>query len=135
MSEGSFEEASVPSPAQSEAVPADKVAEPSQPVETPAADNNAEPQPSPTEIDTDAKVLIKVKKEAWIEAKNADKLYISKVVDKGFTYRVPDEPGMIISIGRYDAADVYVNGKLTPVFTAGKKTGIKVDSLLEAANH
>ncbi len=135
VSEGSFEEASVPSPAQSEAVPADKVAEPSQPAETPAADNNAEPQPSPTEIDTDAKVLIKVKKEAWIEAKNADKLYISKVVDKGFTYRVPDEPGMIISIGRYDAADVYVNGKLTPVFTAGKKTGIKVDSLLEAANH
>ena len=36
----------------------------------------------------------------------------------------------------YDKAlDVYVNGKLTPVFTAGKKTGIKVDDVLEKADN
>ena len=42
---------------------------------------------------------------------------------------------MIISVGRVDAADVYVNGKLTTVFTANKKTGISVDDLLKSANH
>ena len=87
------------------------------------------------EIKSDAKVVIKVNKEAWIEAKSPTKLYLSKVVQGGFTYNVPEEEGMIISIGRYDAADVYVNGKLTPVFTANKKTGISVDDLLKAANH
>lgn len=90
---------------------------------------------TPAEIASEAKVVVKVNKESWFEAKNAEKLYISKVVQGGFTYNVPEEEGMIISIGRYDAADVYVNGKLTPVFTANKKTGISVDDLLKAANH
>ena len=62
-------------------------------------------------------------------------MYISKVVDNGFVYNVPEKEGMIISVGRVDAADVYVNGKLTTVFTAKKKTGIKVDDVLEEADN
>ncbi len=90
----------------------------------------------PQKAENEARVVMKVKKETWIEAKNADKLYISKVVQDGFTYNVPDEKGMIISAGRYDAVDVYVDGKLTTVFTEKKKTGISVDKLLETAeNH
>lgn len=86
-------------------------------------------------IPTDSKVVVKVKKETWFEAKDKDTLYISKVVQDGFTYNVPNKEGMIISVGRVDAADVYVNGKLTTVFTANKKTGISVDDLLKSANH
>lgn len=84
---------------------------------------------------TDSKVVVKVKKETWFEAKDKDTLYISKVVQDGFTYNVPNKEGMIISVGRVDAADVYVNGKRTTVFTANKKTGISVDDLLKSANH
>lgn len=91
---------------------------------------------SPNSIDTDVKVVMKTRAETWIEAKDADKLYISKVVEAGYTYNVPDAKGMIISAGRYDAVDVYVFGKKTPVFTADKKTGIKVDEIIDKAlNH
>ena len=85
---------------------------------------------------TDSKVVMKVNKEAWIEAKSPDKLYISKVVEPGFVYNVPDEKGMIISAGRVDAVDVFVNGKLMKnVFTVNKKTGISVDNLLQSADN
>lgn len=108
--------------------------------ETPKAEETSEPKPTekaptPASIDTDVKVVMKANQETWIEAKDADKLYISKVVQAGYTYNVPDKEGMIISAGRYDAVDVYVNGKLTPVFTANKKTGIKVDEVLEQAEN
>ena len=91
--------------------------------------------PSEPEIDTDVPVVVKIKKETWFEAKDDETLYISKVVDNGFVYNVPEKEGMIISVGRVDAADVYVNGKLTTVFTAKKKTGIKVDDVLEKADN
>ena len=91
--------------------------------------------PSEPEIDTDVPVVVKIKKETWFEAKDDETLYISKVVDNGFVYNVPEKEGMIISVGRVDAADVYVNGKLTTVFTAKKKTGIKVDDVLEEADN
>ena len=94
-----------------------------------------EVKPSEPEIDTDVPVVVKIKKETWFEAKDEDTLYISKVVDNGFVYNVPEKEGMIISVGRVDAADVYVNGKLTTVFTAKKKTGIKVDDVLEEADN
>lgn len=110
-------------------------------VESKPAAAKTEPKPEtpkavPAEIKTDAKVVVKIKKETWFEAKTPAKLYISKVVDDGFTYNVPEDAGMTISLGRFDAADVYVNGKLEPnVFTANKKTGISVDGLLNSANH
>lgn len=100
-----------------------------------AEEKKQEPIPAPASIDTDVKVVMKANQETWIEAKDSDKLYISKVVQAGYTYNVPDKEGMIISAGRYDAVDVYVNGKLTPVFTANKKTGIKVDEVLEQAEN
>lgn len=106
-----------------------------EPVKTETSEKKEEVKPSEPEIDTDVPVVVKIKKETWFEAKDADTLYISKVVDNGFVYNVPEKEGMIISVGRVDAADVYVNGKLTTVFTAKKKTGIKVDDVLEEADN
>ena len=107
----------------------------SEPAEKQEVEKKEEIKPSEPEIDTDVPVVVKIKKETWFEAKDADTLYISKVVDNGFVYNVPEKEGMIISVGRVDAADVYVNGKLTTVFTAKKKTGIKVDDVLEEADN
>lgn len=107
----------------------------SEPAEKQEVEKKEEVKPSEPEIDTNVPVVVKIKKETWFEAKDADTLYISKVVDNGFVYNVPEKEGMIISVGRVDAADVYVNGKLTTVFTAKKKTGIKVDDILEEADN
>ena len=101
--------------------------------ENPTPQPSAEAKPKPmTAGPADAKVVMKVVKEAWIEAKSPTTLYISKVVEPGFVYNVPNEPDMTISAGRVDAVEVYVNGNLIKeVFTANKKTGISVDNLLE----
>ncbi len=100
-------------------------------VDAPQPAAEAEPK-TDTVVPSTSKVVMKVVKEAWIEAKSPTTLYISKVVEPGFVYNVPDEPGMTISAGRVDAVEVYVNGNLIKeVFTANKKTGISVDNLLE----
>ena len=76
-------------------------------------------------------VFLEILKETWIEVKDASKLYISKVLQKGDTYTVPEGKGMILSLGNYDGANVYINGKLTKVARPNKKTNIALDPFLE----
>ena len=83
-----------------------------------------------------SRVSVKIKGgDTWLEVRDAGKLYISKVLHAGDVYDVPAGGGMIISIGRADGADVFIDGKLTEVFKPTKKTGIALDPFLEAANH
>ena len=77
-------------------------------------------------------VFIEVLKETWVEVKDDSKLYLSKVLQKGDTYTVPEGKGMILSLGNYDGANVYINGVLTKVARPNKKTNIALDPLLEA---
>ncbi|MDD4555715.1 MAG: DUF4115 domain-containing protein [Alphaproteobacteria bacterium] len=80
-------------------------------------------------------VEILMTNETWFEAKDGNKLFVSKEFKKGDYYKVPNFPNMIVSIGRPNAAEVYVNGKLTPVFTAYKKMNVSLDKFLETAEH
>ncbi len=80
-------------------------------------------------------VAIEVLKEVWIEAKDSEKLYLSKVLQPGDVYIVPDVKGIILSAGKVDGVKVYVNGKVTTVFTNAKKMNISLDEILKQANH
>ncbi len=81
------------------------------------------------------RVVIKIKEETWIEVKDQNKLYISKVLQPGVEYVVPEDgKGMILSIGKVDGAEVYIDGKLTKVARTNKKTNIHLDPFL-ATNH
>ena len=83
----------------------------------------------------DETVVIKIKEETWIEVKNADTLYISKVLHEGDEYVVPEGgKGMILSVGKIEGADVYINGKLTKVAKPNKKTNIALDPFLAEAH-
>lgn len=83
-----------------------------------------------------SRVTVKIKGgENWVEVKDANKLYISKVLKDGDVYEVPAGEGMILSVGRYEGAEVYVDGKLTEVVKPNKKTGIALDPFLDSANH
>lgn len=100
----------------------------------------AEPAPAPEAVPETFKpaksgVVINVKKETWIEVKDDSKLYISKVLQPGDTYTVPQGPGMILSVGKMDGVDIYINGTLTNVFTANRKMNIALDKFISAANH
>lgn len=102
-------------------------------VETP----RAEPAAVPAAVEPVASkgVVVKVTGETWVEVKDADHLYLSKVLKEGDIYTVPEDGrGMILSIGRPSAAEVYINGKLTTVATTAKKTNIALDKFLNA-NH
>lgn len=75
-----------------------------------------------------------VKEDTWIEVKDADKVYISKVLHAGESYRFPDVKGLVFSSGKVSGVDVYVNGKIVPVVQPNKKMNIKIDDVLNA-NH
>ena len=81
----------------------------------------------------DKGVFVEVLTETWVEVKDGTKLYLSKVLQPGSTYKVPEGSGMILSLGKYDGANVYINGKLTKVARPGKKTNIALDPFLNDA--
>lgn len=121
-------------PSRDESNPQVVVTNSSFPGMAPAAEPIAEVQPIAEPLPV-APVVLKIKKEVWIEVKDGSKLYISKVLQPGETYTVPEGSGMILSVGRVDAVDVLVYGKVTPVVSAAKKTNISLDKFLNAANH
>lgn len=81
-------------------------------------------------------VEIVILDDTWFEAKDGEKLYVSKEFAPGTRYIVPDKPGVIISVGRPNAVEVYIDGKLVEgVFTPRRKTNIYLDSYLNKSEH
>lgn len=80
-------------------------------------------------------VVVEVLDETWIEVKDAEKLYLSKVLQPGTRYTVPEGKGMILSAGKVKGVNVYINGKLTPFFSNEKKMNIPLDKFLNSGNH
>ena len=77
---------------------------------------------------------IKITKEnTWLEVKDDKKVYVSRILKVGESYRLPETKGLVLSAGKYEGVEVYVDGKLIPVFSKNRKLNIKLDSLLE--NH
>jgi len=100
----------------------------------PAPEESTTPKAEPeTPATPQEGVVIKVKAETWIEVKDENKLYLSKVLIPGDTYTVPEGKGMILSSGKADGVDVYINGVLTPVFSSRKKMNVPLDKFLTPA--
>ncbi len=72
--------------------------------------------------------------DVWVEVKDANKIYLSKIMKAGSSYHLPDVKGLLLSVGKHVGVEVYVNGKLTPVIKRDHKLRISVDGLL-SANH
>ncbi len=116
-------------PTEAETVPQVTITEESF-VEPKAAAEEVKAEPK-----TEQGVVLKIKQESWIEVKDNSKLYISKVLLPGSEYVVPEGgKGMILSVGKIEGVDVYVNGKLTQVAKPGKKTNIPLDPFLTEAH-
>ena len=64
------------------------------------------------------------------EVKDNEKLYLSKVLQPGDTYKVPEGDGKILSVGKYDGVNVYINGVLSNVIRPQKKMNIYLDKFL-----
>ena len=80
-------------------------------------------------------IVLKIKKETWIEVKNNEKLYLSKVLQPGATYALPKAEGLILSVGRVDGVDIFVGDKQVDVVKPNKKTNIVLEDALKSVNH
>lgn len=94
--------------------------------EEPQTDNNE----TINKEENKSRVVLKLNGESWVEVKGKDKVYISGIYQKGFEYNVPNEEGLILSVGRYYNVDVFVDGKLTEVAHPKKQTNISLDKFL-----
>ena len=80
------------------------------------------------------RVVLKIKKETWIEVKDKNKLWISKVLNAGDEYILPENGvGKTVSFGNTDGVDVVIDGKIVTIISNNKKTNIKMDAFLN--NH
>lgn len=88
------------------------------------------PAPEPEAI-VPSGVVLKVNAESWVEVKDNEKLYISKVLKAGDVYEVPNQgKDMIYSVGKLGAVDVVINGQIVEVATPNKKTNIPLNPFL-----
>ncbi len=80
--------------------------------------------------DNKSRISLKLNGESWVEVRGKNKVYISGIYQKGFEYDLPNEEGLILSVGRYYNVDVFVDGKLTEVASPKKQTNINLDKFL-----
>ena len=91
-------------------------------------ENTAATVEEPKEIIIPAKgIFLVAKKEVWVEVRSYDKLYLSKILQPGDTYLVPNKEDMILSAGHPNGLEVFVNGTLTQVVTPQKKMNIDLN--------
>lgn len=91
----------------------------------------AAPAPAPGK----SNIVLKIKKETWVEVKNNEKLYLSKVLMPGTTYALPKAEGLILSVGRVDGVDIFVGDKQVDIVKPNKKTNIVLEDALKSVNH
>lgn len=75
-------------------------------------------------------IYIEILKTTWVEIKDKDRLFLSKVLQPGEFYKVPDGAGKILSVGKHDGVNVYINGVLTNVIRPQKKMNISLDKYI-----
>lgn len=76
-------------------------------------------------------IYIEVLEDTWVEVKNEIKLYLSKVLKAGDSYTLPNEKGLILSVGKQKGVNVYIDGVLSNLTRVGKKMNINIDNYIK----
>lgn len=93
------------------------------------AESKTEPAPAENAVAA-ARMHISLAGPSWLELRQGSRILLSGIYGKGFQYDVPNEAGMVISVGRYYNVDFYVDGKLTKIASAMKQTNISLDKYI-----
>ena len=101
----------------------------------PEAKKEEAPVAEPAPAKSEKGLVVKVKTEPWVEVKNENKLYLSKVLKPGDSYILPNDTNLKLSVGKSDGVEVLYNGKPAYTISPNKKMNISVDDILAAANH
>lgn len=86
-------------------------------------------------VSADKGLVLKIKKDTWVEVKNDQKLYLSKVLVAGDSYAIPSDKNLRLSVGKSEGIDVTLDGKVIYNIAPTKKMNISIDEILAQANH
>lgn len=92
---------------------------------SPAADSEAVNAAAPKSD----KIVLKIKKQVWIQVKNDNKLYISKELKEGDSYTIPEDKNLKLSVGIADAVDVTDGEKVIYTVSPNSKMNIAVEDI------
>lgn len=80
-------------------------------------------------------LTLKVKKESWVQVKNDNKLYISKVLQPGEIYVVPADVNLKLSVGKAEGVEVMMNDKVVYTISPTQKMNLSIDEIIAQAKH
>lgn len=104
-----------------------------QPAEPEQVEEVVEEEKTTPVVKTGIEIRI-TKEDTWFEVKDDKKIYANRILKVGENYILPKKGGLILSVGKFDGVEVYVDGVLTPVVKPNKKTNINLDNVLKT-NH
>lgn len=65
---------------------------------------------------------------SWIELKHGNKIILSGVYKKGFTYNISQEKGLTISVGRPNSVKFFLGDNAINVVSSSKRKNVSLDS-------
>ena len=134
VTDASFEEEPAAAPHPEPETTATEPAAPTAEI-TPAAEPVQEPQAAAKPAAPGkSNIVFEIKKETWIEVKTADKLYLSKVLYAGDSYTLPKAKGLIVSVGRFDGVETFIDGKPVDFLPKDRKMNIDLEAALAKVN-
>lgn len=77
-----------------------------------------------------ARMQMKLVGPTWVELKQDGKVLISNVYKKGFTYDIPTEGDITVSVGRYYNAEFWLDGQKVKVVTAMRKKNVPLNKFM-----
>ena len=74
------------------------------------------------------RILLRALGESWVQVRDANNVAVfSRELRAGDSYRVPDQPGLILHTGAPNAVTATVDGRAVPSFRGGVKTNILLE--------
>ena len=67
---------------------------------------------------------------SWIELKHEDKVLLSGIYRKGYTYEIPQKLGMVVSIGRYYNVKFFSNEKPAKIISSTQHINVNLDEAM-----
>jgi cytoskeleton protein RodZ len=83
---------------------------------------------APAAADPPSRILLRATADSWIQVRDAHQaIRFSKLLHAGDTYRVPDEPGLVLRTGNAAGLAISVDGKALPPASGGRVRSVALD--------
>jgi len=71
---------------------------------------------------------------SWLELRQGNKVYLNNLYNKGYSYDIPNEKGLAITVGRPQNVSFYLNDKPITVATKENRKNIQLDKYFTKEN-